>query len=212
MKSLPFAGSLCLGLGLILNFNPSLGAEAAKAPLADRLASPPILSGRFTQEKRIVGLKKPLISTGDFLVVRDKGVIWRTQKPFAAAVAVTRKGIWSLKRTGADLKREPIHQGNLGAAMDMIQKVLAGDPASLAKAFSVTKESEVGGGGGWSLELKPLDPVVARVILSILLQGSKHVDRVEYSETNGDKTRIDFAGVADNAGELGSWQADAFRD
>jgi hypothetical protein len=210
MKSVFDLRSLCLCLGLCLNLNSNLGAAGeAKSPLAGRLASPPILSGIFAQEKRIVGLKKPLLSQGDFLVARDKGVIWRTQKPFAAAVAVTQKGIWSLKRSGGDLKREAIHQGNLGVAMDMIQKVLAGDPSSLAKVFSVAAKGDA---AAWTLDLKPLDPVVARVILSIRLQGSKHVDHVEYSEANGDKTRIDFSAVADTAGELGSWQAVAFRD
>ena len=217
MKSILLIVAVGLGLGLALNSRAeetkAPGAAKAssdvKAPLAGRLASPPVLSGKFVQEKNIVGLKKPLLSQGDFLVVRDKGVVWRTAKPFAAAVAVTQKGIWSLKQKGTELKREAIHQGNLGVAMDMIQKVLSGDLSSLTKVFTV---AEKGDASAWTLDLKPLDPVVARVIRSIRLQGSKHVDHVEYAEANGDKTRIDFSAVADNAGELASWQAVAFRD
>jgi hypothetical protein len=180
-----------------------------KPAIAKRLASPPLLSGRFSQEKKVVGLKKPLLSQGDFLVERDKGVIWRTQKPFAAAVAVTPKGIWSLKEAGTGLKRSPIHQGNLGIAMDMIQKVLAGDPSSLSKAFKV---AEQGDSASWSMELKPLDPVIARVVASIRLQGSSHVDQVEYSETNGDRTRIAFTEVAAGAGSLAPWRTAALKD
>lgn len=208
--------AVALGLGLSMDLRaeaapaaPEAKAPAAGAPFAGRLASPPILSGKFTQEKNIVGLKRPLLSQGDFLVARDRGVIWRTAKPFAAAVAVTRKGIWSLKPSGTGLQRESIHQGNLGVAMDMIQQVLAGDPASLDKAFAVSGQGDA---KAWTLDLKPLDPVVARVILSIRLQGGRHVDHVEYAEANGDKTRIDFSGVADDAGDLASWQATAFRD
>jgi hypothetical protein len=180
-----------------------------KPALAKRLASPPLLSGRFSQEKKVVGLKKPLLSQGDFLVERDKGVIWRTQKPFAAAVAVTPKGIWSLKQAGTGLKRSPIHQGNLGIAMDMIQKVLAGDPSSLSKAFKV---AEQGDSASWSMELKPLDPVIARVVASIRLRGSSHVDQVEYSETNGDRTLIAFTEVAAGAGSLAAWRTAALKD
>ena len=187
----------------------SASGDAPRRAFTARLASPPLLSGDFTQEKRIAGLKKPLISQGQFLVARDKGVIWRTRKPFAAAVAVTRKGIWSLQPAGGGIQRESIQQGNLGMAMDMIQKVLAGDPASLDRIFAV---AEKGGAEGWTLDLRPLDPMVARIILSIRLQGRGHVDRVEYAEANGDMTRIDFTAVADNAGELASWQAVAFRD
>jgi hypothetical protein len=173
------------------------------------LVSPPILYGKFTQEKTIVGLKKPLISHGDFLVVRDKGVVWRTQKPFASAVSVTRKGIWSLNPTGQAIKRAPIHQGNLGVAMDMIQKVLAGDPASLSRIFSV---AETGDAQKWAMDLKPLDPVVAKVINSIHLQGGKQVDQVDYLEANGDRTRIDFTDVVPDAGDLGPWQSVALGD
>ena len=39
-------------------------------------------------------------------------------------------------------------------------KVLAGDPSSLSKAFKVTEQ---GDSASWSMELKPLDPVIARV-------------------------------------------------
>lgn len=187
----------------------AVAAAPVKPAIARRLASPPLLSGRFSQEKKVAGLKKPLLSQGDFLVERDKGVIWRTQKPFAAAVAVTAKGIWSLKQAGTGIKRSSIHQGNLGVAMDMIQKVLAGDPSLLSKAFKVTGQ---GDSASWSMELKPLDPVVARVITAIRLQGSAHVDRVEYSEANGDKTRIAFTDVAPGAGSLAAWQAAALKD
>ncbi|HKP94985.1 MAG TPA: outer membrane lipoprotein carrier protein LolA [Fibrobacteria bacterium] len=201
--------ALCLGAALQAAEGQvaAQGQAAQAAPITGRLAAPPVLSGNFVQEKTIVGLKKPLVSRGDFLVVRGKGVIWRTRKPVSAAVSVTPKGIWSLKPSASGLKREAVHQGDLGLAMDMIQKVLSGDPASLAGTFDV---KEAGTAAAWSLDLRPLDPVVHRVISSIRLEGGKYVDRVEYAEANGDKTRIGFSAVADSAGELGAWQAAAF--
>jgi len=192
--------------------------ESKTTGMARRLASAPLLYGHFVQEKAIKGLKKPLISRGDFLVAKDKGVIWRTQKPFVAAVAVTPKGIWSVKGGGTGLdpneevpvpKRSPIHQGNLGATMGMIQKVLGGDAMGLGKAFKVL---EGGSDSAWTLRLEPKDAVMARFIQSVTLAGGAHVDSVVYMEANGDATRIAFSGVAKGGGALAPWIATVLRD
>jgi hypothetical protein len=189
---------------ILLTLPFALHADEAKLA---RLASHPVLSGKFVQEKKIAGLSKPLVSRGDFLVVNDQGVIWRTLKPFDAAVAVTGKGLWSLTQEAGVVKREPIHQGNLGTAMDMIEKVLAGDVLSLKKFFKVT---EGGTATAWTIDLEPLDPVVARVIKRLHLQGSKNIDSVDYFEANGDSTHIVFSGVQPAAGSLGAWSVAAF--
>lgn len=189
-----------------------------KPAMARRLASVPLLYGHFVQAKAIKGLNKPLTSRGDFLVAKDRGVIWRTQQPFNAAVAVTPKGIWSIKGGGAGLdpkeeaagpKRSPVHQGNLGATMGMIQKVMAGDAADLGKAFKV---AEAGTDSAWTLRLEPKDAVMARFIKSVSLKGSAHVDVVEYLEANGDSTHIAFSEVAEGGGALSGWVAPILRD
>lgn len=177
--------------------------------MARRLNAAPLLYGKFVQEKAIKGLKKPLISRGDFLVARDKGVIWRTQKPFAAAVAVTPKGIWSVKETAAGPARSPVHQGNLGMAMEMIRNVLAGDASALGKTF----RTDAGGtDSAWTLALQPKDAGMARFIKSVSLRGGAHVDAVEYLEANGDATRIVFSDVAAGGGALAGWVAPVLRD
>jgi hypothetical protein len=174
-------------------------------------AAAPVLYGHFTQEKSIQGIKKPLLSQGDFLVARGKGVIWRTRKPFAAAAAVTAKGLWALE--GGDSarapKRKPLHQGNLGATLGMMERVLSGDPAGLEKNFAVRAS---GTDSAWSLRLAPKDPAWARFVKSIEVAGGAHVDSVAYSEANGDRTRIAFTGVEAGGGALGAWSDAAFRN
>ncbi len=195
----------------------SLSALAFSAPVPRQLSTAPLLYGLFVQEKSIQGIKKPLVSRGDFLVAKDKGVIWRTQKPFSAAVAVTGKGIWAVqggsgtdpKETAAAPKRTPIHQGNLGATMGMIQKILAGDASSLEKAFQVEAS---GNDSAWGLSLKPKDAVLARFVARVSLKGGAHVDEVEYLEANGDKTHIAFSEVIESGGALSSWPALVLQD
>lgn len=210
-----FAASAALVLALSL---PIPAADAPSRPV--RPPQPPLLSGSFVQEKTVQGLKKPLVSRGDFLVAKDKGVIWRTRKPFEEAVAVTPEGIYSLREEKGAVRRQALHQGNLGAAMDMVQKVLSGDAGQLAKAFKVNEVSAVDTVQGravrtWTLELTPLMPAMAQVLTAIRAEGaegSAYVRRVEYREANGDRTRIRFSDVREEAGALGPWQATAFGD
>jgi hypothetical protein len=190
------------------------GASAAPAVapgFARHLAAAPVLYGHFTQQKSIQGIRKPLVSQGDFLVARGKGVIWRTRKPFAAAAAVTAKGLWALE--GGDSsrapKRTPLHQGNLGATLGMMERVLSGDPAGLEKNFTVRAS---GGDSAWTLHLSPKDPSWARFMRSIDLAGGAHVDSVAYLEANGDRTRISFTEVQAGGGALAAWSEAAFRD
>lgn len=202
---------LRLALACALSFAASSLRAADAAAYAHRLAAAPLLYGHFTQTKEIQGIKKPLVSQGDFLVAQGKGVVWRTRKPFASAVAVTAKGLWALE--GGDSarapKRAPIHQGNLGATLGMIERVLSGDPAGLEKNFSVAPG---GSDSAWTLRLAPKDPAWGRFVRSIELAGGAHVDSVAYLEANGDRTRIAFADVRADGGELAAWAAAAFRD
>jgi len=46
-----------------------------------------------SKKKYIQALAKPLVSRGDFLVARERGVLWRTRIPFAQTVRLTRAGI-----------------------------------------------------------------------------------------------------------------------
>jgi hypothetical protein len=191
---------------------PAAPAGASAAPsYARHLAAAPVLYGHFTQQKSIQGIRKPLVSQGDFLVARGKGVIWRTRKPFAAAAAVTAKGLWALE--GGDSarapKRAPLHQGNLGATLGMMERVLSGDPAGLEKNFAVRAS---GGDSAWTLQLSPKDPAWGRFLRSIDVAGGAHIDSVAYLEANGDRTRISFTEVQAGAGALAAWSEAAFRD
>ncbi|MBP6853427.1 MAG: hypothetical protein KA164_17645, partial [Rhodoferax sp.] len=60
--------------------------EAVRARLADA----PVLRGEFEQRKSVRGFRNPLVSRGDFMVARGRGVIWRTREPFASSLALTR--------------------------------------------------------------------------------------------------------------------------
>jgi hypothetical protein len=81
-------------------------------------------------------------------------------------------------------------------ALRMVTKVLfaifAADVDELKRHFDITGEAQA---GRWQAELKPKEPLVAKVIPLIRMQGSKVLDAIQISEANGDLTAIDFTGV-----------------
>ena len=93
--------------------------------------------------------------------------------------------------------------------MGMIQKVLAGDAASLEKAFEIESS---GVDSAWGLALKPKDAVLARFVKRISVKGGAHVNEVEYLEANGDRTHIAFSEVTETGGALSSWPALVLKD
>lgn len=169
-----------------------LCAAAPVAKIQTMLAKPKVLCGRFDQKKQLIGLKKPLASSGRFCVAGDKGVLWRSLQPFANTVRLTRDEIAQLQGdrigTRIDAKQEP--------ALRMINNVLfallAGDLAEIEKLF------EIDGGihdKSWAVNLKPRAAVLAKAISSIALEGGAYVSKITITEASGDRTSIVFSEI-----------------
>ena len=166
----------------------------ADAPLVDTvaatLARPAVLRGRFEQDKQVVGFKKPLRSSGDFLLAGDRGVVWTTRQPFASELRLTRDSV-SSRQDGQvvfslDAGREP----GVRAVNQLLFALLTGDIRALAAQFKVDGDARQ---GHWSLRLTPLDPTLAKVLARIDLSGDDLVRQVELDEGNGDHTFIRFS-------------------
>lgn len=169
-----------------------LYAAVPVAKIQSMLAKPQVLCGRFDQRKQLAGLKNPLISSGRFCVVADKGVLWRSLQPFANTVRLTRDEIVQLQgdRVAArlDAKQEPA----LRTINNVLFALLAGDLAEIDKLF------EIDGGihdKGWEVKLKPREPGLAKAISSIALEGGTYVSNITISEASGDRTSIVFSEI-----------------
>jgi hypothetical protein len=169
-------------------------ARAAESPalvdgVAARLARPPVLRGRFEQDKRIAGFTQVLHSRGEFLLAAGSGVIWTTREPFAAELRLSRDALVSTQDGAVVMSLDAAREPGLRAINQLLFALLAGDVATLARQFrvdgAVTAER-------WSLTLVPLDPGMAKVLTKIALAGDRLVESVELDEANGDHTRIRF--------------------
>ena len=155
-----------------------------------RLADAPLLRGTFEQQKAVAGFKKPLVSRGDFLVVRGQGVLWNTRSPFASSLTVTRRSLTAEQEGAAAYHLESSREPALAAVNELLLALVSGDLSVLATRFRF--EGELVAGGGWRLTLTPTESGVSRLFQRVRLEGDRFVRRVELAEVQGDSTRIVF--------------------
>lgn len=159
-----------------------------------RLAKPVLLRGEFVQEKQLHGFRNPLKSSGDFLLLRERGIAWNTRAPFASSTRLTRSKLLATMPDGSsrvliDASSSP----GMAAVNALLMALVAGDLDALAARF--TLKETLRGDAGWSLALQPRDATLKQAFSSIVLDGDRYVRGVEIVEPGGDRTRIRFAAL-----------------
>jgi hypothetical protein len=185
----------------------SVQAAAPVAKIQAMLAKPDVLCGRFDQTKQLAGMKKPLLSHGRFCVVKGKGVLWRTLKPFPNTLRLTRDEIVHLQGDRVamrmDAKSEPVVRMINGVLFSL----LGGDLAQLDKLFEVDGTADK---DAWQVALKAREPALAKAIGAINLEGGAYVKRIEMNEAAGDKTSIVFSAMQTGDGAMSAEEAAQF--
>ncbi|MFC4160465.1 LolA family protein [Chitinimonas lacunae] len=184
---------LVLGLWLLLAGFAVSAADLATS-VKGRLADAPLLRGQFDQQKTVRGFKKPLASSGDFLLWRGRGVLWHTRQPFELSMTLTPDAL-SARQGEAAYRLDAGQEPGLRAVNELLFALLSGDMAALQRRFRV--EGELVGNSGWKLLLTPLDAQLARLLRRVELEGDRYVRRVRLEESNGDASLIRFEQLAE---------------
>jgi hypothetical protein len=180
-----------IGFCFMLCSLPLLGA-APLATIESMLLKPSILCGRFEQKKQLVGLKNAVNSSGRFCVVADKGVLWRTLRPFPNTLRLTRDEIVQLRGNHVALRVEAKKEPTVRLINTVLFALLAGDIGQLGKLFEVDASVQ---DKAWSITLKALEPGLAKAIGSIALKGGVYVRSITIDEASGDRTSIDLMAI-----------------
>ncbi|RZU03010.1 LolA family protein [Rivibacter subsaxonicus] len=163
--------------------------EAVQARLANR---PPALHGEFEQQRTLRGAKRALVSRGEFLILRDRGVLWRTREPAASSLVITPT---TLRAVGADGRvQQQLDVARVPGLKEFTQlmlALLAGDLGALSTQFRI--DGELLGAHGWTLVLEPLAPAVAAQMARVRVEGDGFVQQVTIDEAGGDRVQIRFS-------------------
>jgi outer membrane lipoprotein-sorting protein len=168
------------------------GAEPQPADaLLARLHQPAVLRGNFVQSRQITGFRRPVESSGDFVVARGTGLLWHTQKPFESLLSVSRARLRVTNGKGGtettlDAKREPM----LRTLNEILQSVVIADIAALRTRFEL--EVRLVGTTDWEMTLQPKDAALRSRFSAIVLSGGAHVQGARLVEASGDITTVRF--------------------
>ena len=155
--------------------------------LTVQLQAPKTVQGRFTQQKYLRTLDKPVTTSGRFALRPGHGLFWHLQKPFELRLRVRRDGISRQDASGA--WKSNGSQSTQAAQVKLFMAVLGGDTAELQRHF-ILKLS--GSAGNWQLLLLPKTVVMKQVFENITISGDKLVRRIELKEKQGDRTVMQF--------------------
>ncbi len=146
------------------------------------------LRAHFTQTKVIPHLNRPLVSSGSFLYVKHKGIIWNTTQPFPNILVISGAGILRLSDDGASTRIAASDNAVAHGFSKAFLSLFGGDTSELSQNFEVQEAFQ---GKGWSLSLTAR-PSLARFISKITLYGNDLIERLEIFEPSGDQTTIVF--------------------
>lgn len=139
-----------------------------------------VLRGHYQQRKYLREIPRPLNSTGEFLLVRDRGIWWHTQTPLDAELT---------------LPLNNPQQPGLESAAALLLALLVLDLEPLARNFDLylleTAPRPVAPPAGrWQLGLRPRDAGLASLFEQVIVSGGQHVQHVTLYEATGDRTEI----------------------
>jgi hypothetical protein len=155
-----------------------------------RLREGQILRGRFEQERHLEGFQTPVKSTGTFLLVPGRGLVWRTEVPFAVTTVISPAGLMQEVRGRETMRMPAAKLPFLSKLYAMLSGTMTGDWSALSSTFNVVRRPEA---KTWTLQLTPLkagDPNMP--IQSIQARGRKLLDEIELVKLNGDRDRLVF--------------------
>jgi hypothetical protein len=199
---------------LVSAATPSLIEAATPVVEMVPLTKGQVLRGRFEQIRELKGFDAPLKSNGNFVVAPGRGLIWRTQTPFAVATIMSSSGLLQ-EVNGQEAMRVPANKLPFVTKLyEMLGGALAGDLKALSNVFEITRKDDA---KGWRLILVPLKPDdINMPMKSITVRGHRFVEEVLMAKTNGDVERLvlndqkltttdlpaDEAALLDKAGKL----------
>lgn len=191
------AGLRGVTLALALAMAPAAATAMAEGEgVRARLAQPPVLRGQFEQSKQLEGFRQPLVSRGDFLLVREQGVAWDTREPFPSTTLLTRERLLTRLPDGSQrVLLDAAASPGTAAVNALLMALVAGDLDALAERFAL--EETLADGDRWQLRLTPREDALKQAFARIELAGDRFVREVRITESGGDLTTLRFLDLSD---------------
>lgn len=162
--------------------------------------------GEFRQEKRIANLSKPLVSSGEFIYLKDKGLLWQIAKPYPSDAIITGETLIQRVKGKTIVRVDAKSQPGYSAVSRIFMALVGSDWGALEQDFTISGKVD---GKNWQLELTPKGGLFASFAKTLTLTGSTALTQLNIAEKNGDSTHYTFSNVT-AAGKLSAEEDNKF--
>ena len=157
--------------------------------LQKQLVGQTLLRGDFTQTKNVKMFKKPLISTGTFLLTQKEGLVWQQATPFPVSLVLTKD---KLRQQFSDKPADIIEAKDNPMVFyfsHLFLSLFQGDIEALKAQFDIALTNN---NNNWSLNLTPKSAPLNKVFSNIKIKGNQYIASLTLTELTGDSSVIIF--------------------
>ncbi len=155
----------------------------------DSLSGASVVRSNFRQKKTIAVLKKPLISSGNFIFSEQHGLYWNISVPINTSYALTPKYLVERQKGYKPKVITPQEQPALFGLTEVFEAIFVGDLDKLGQDFVI---HFLGTPKQWTIGLIPRKGMLKQMFKRVVLSGGATVSEVKLYEANGDSTHLKF--------------------
>lgn len=163
--------------------------------LAKRLNDFTALEADFTQKRTLGAAGRTLTSTGTLSLTGDGAFSWVQKTPFVQTVSL-KDGVFTIRYEdeAPEVMTAETHPAVLSAAR-LLTSVMRLDAAALQDAFDFTLEGGEKPDDVWTIMLRARDEALGRILGTVTLKGSEHVESIRMSPSDDNVTDMILSNV-----------------
>lgn len=200
----PHAADTVLSLEAIASLFSQHATVTELQSLSTQLQMTSAMRGNFRQYRHLKVLKKPLVSTGEFIFDQNMGLLWQQNTPFTSQLILKDQQLIQINSQGEIQISDSANVNGAAAIGEMmpilVSAMLSGELSGLSSHFDLYYQAASDSQKQWQLGLVPKDPMVQKAIASIVLEGDRQIHSLTLmnqavnstSGTQNDYTRIEF--------------------
>lgn len=168
---------------------PAQNTQDTLTQIAAQIDQYPVVKARFTQTRKMLALKRPLVTTGQFVFAREYGVLWQIEQPYRISYVLGEDKIIEIGSDGSRKERSAKDVPGFAQVGRVFRAMLGAHTGILNEYFDVSVEGNI---KQWTIRLKPKQAQLAAFLGNMRLSGAQHVESIVIDEASGDRTEILF--------------------
>jgi hypothetical protein len=150
------------------------------------------ITGDFEQIKKSVKSGRALVSKGNIIIDKKKGIVIRTSYPVSSVIFTGSDFVIQTNSSGKKKKFDAAGNGAFLSASAMFQAIFTGNAAALKENYDIFYKTN---GDSWLVGIKAKGTTAVSFFSSVLLKGSRSIDTLVFYALNGDTITYSISNI-----------------